>query len=526
MLEAMAMELPIIATQVGSIPELIHNNGFLVDLLQPYQLAKRLFLLIKDPELRARMGRKSRHLARKHDIHAMIRDYGQTIEECMSRSVRETLRMRGRIIFSGGFSDKNATADVRILYPLFDHLVSSGHDVYFVDFQKREDASQRKDRTRVRFRPRDLKRYHRFYPSDPRERPRGLKALLEAINPDLIITEGVLSAGIFKDLKPDVDVILIIHEEPRVGSYPWREPGHGEPRSSRGCNGIPFVMDLSEEEAIVRSDSIAFLRDEIRSMYGNLYPQYSFKMRVPGDPNLLCPLKVGRRPDGIDVLCEIKRSTRPAVLAEMAQKANSIQLKEIRMWHEARRLFLWGNWKSVLEKLEALNQSRIYREDRYRFLWGQTMRGVSLHTSGFGRKAEKELRKVTAGSGDIVGVRSFLRDWRLWQKAYSLHVHRHWEKTAAILEGLLLSRPQALPRLWLSRCHLLLGAAYQRLERQRKARSQMRHLVLQFSDHQRERALAKRALAGEVLPLSLFEFDKSHGKVCFSLKTSCKSSPS
>ena len=60
--EAMACELPVIATPVGSIPELIEDgkNGFII---QPYQskiLAERIILLLKNKELQTKIGKEAR----------------------------------------------------------------------------------------------------------------------------------------------------------------------------------------------------------------------------------------------------------------------------------------------------------------------------------------------------------------------------------------------------------------------------------------------------------------------------------
>lgn len=61
-LEAMAAGLPVIATGVGAIPEVVVENetGFIVPPADPETLAQRMACLITDDQLRQRMGRRGR----------------------------------------------------------------------------------------------------------------------------------------------------------------------------------------------------------------------------------------------------------------------------------------------------------------------------------------------------------------------------------------------------------------------------------------------------------------------------------
>lgn len=61
-IEAMAAGLPIITTDQGCIKEMVIDgeNGFIVDKHSPEQIAEKIILLLKDENLRRRMGRKSR----------------------------------------------------------------------------------------------------------------------------------------------------------------------------------------------------------------------------------------------------------------------------------------------------------------------------------------------------------------------------------------------------------------------------------------------------------------------------------
>jgi len=63
--EAMAAGLPIVATPVGGIPEVVRDgyNGFLVPVGEVEALAEKLAVLAGDPNLRELMGQRSREIA-------------------------------------------------------------------------------------------------------------------------------------------------------------------------------------------------------------------------------------------------------------------------------------------------------------------------------------------------------------------------------------------------------------------------------------------------------------------------------
>jgi glycosyltransferase involved in cell wall biosynthesis len=62
LLEAMATELPVVATNVGGNPEVVLDGetGYIVPSHNPEEMANKLLLLINDKKLRQQMGFKGR----------------------------------------------------------------------------------------------------------------------------------------------------------------------------------------------------------------------------------------------------------------------------------------------------------------------------------------------------------------------------------------------------------------------------------------------------------------------------------
>ena len=85
--EAMGAGLPIVATDVGGLPELVDDgkNGFLVPTRDSEKLADALLTLLRDNDLRDKMGKASREIAdQKFSIDNMISHYQGLYREILS----------------------------------------------------------------------------------------------------------------------------------------------------------------------------------------------------------------------------------------------------------------------------------------------------------------------------------------------------------------------------------------------------------------------------------------------------------
>jgi len=74
LLEAMAAGLPIVATNVGGIPEIVTEgeNGFLVEPRNPQQLAEKLLFLLENEDTRRRISKNNIKKAKNYDWPSII----------------------------------------------------------------------------------------------------------------------------------------------------------------------------------------------------------------------------------------------------------------------------------------------------------------------------------------------------------------------------------------------------------------------------------------------------------------------
>jgi glycosyltransferase involved in cell wall biosynthesis len=87
LVEAMACGLPCVATRVGGNAEALADgeSGFIVDADAPEPLAERLLTLLRDPELRRRMGQCGREtVERRFSAHSMITQLTGVYDELLA----------------------------------------------------------------------------------------------------------------------------------------------------------------------------------------------------------------------------------------------------------------------------------------------------------------------------------------------------------------------------------------------------------------------------------------------------------
>jgi glycosyltransferase involved in cell wall biosynthesis len=86
LLEAMAAAKPLVATEVGGIPEVVVDGetGFLVPPKNPEALAEKILLLLTDAELARRLGRHARlRVEERFSIASMVRAYEALYARCI-----------------------------------------------------------------------------------------------------------------------------------------------------------------------------------------------------------------------------------------------------------------------------------------------------------------------------------------------------------------------------------------------------------------------------------------------------------
>jgi len=75
LLEALASALPAVVTDTGGTRELVRENGFIVGKNSPEEIAEAVAILLKDPEKRKEMGKKSREIAKEYSWEKTAEEY-------------------------------------------------------------------------------------------------------------------------------------------------------------------------------------------------------------------------------------------------------------------------------------------------------------------------------------------------------------------------------------------------------------------------------------------------------------------
>ena len=97
-LEAMASEVPVIATNVGGVSEVVDHegDGFLFEVGDTESMAEAALTLLNDPDRRLRMGRRGRQHAKDDFCHeSVVRQYIELYERTIAESAL-TVRMEDR----------------------------------------------------------------------------------------------------------------------------------------------------------------------------------------------------------------------------------------------------------------------------------------------------------------------------------------------------------------------------------------------------------------------------------------------
>jgi glycosyltransferase involved in cell wall biosynthesis len=87
-LEAMAAGLPVVATRVGGVPEVVVDGvtGLLVPPRDPDALSEAILTLLQDPDLRQKMGQAGRERVREHfSVERMVQDTEALYQQLLSK---------------------------------------------------------------------------------------------------------------------------------------------------------------------------------------------------------------------------------------------------------------------------------------------------------------------------------------------------------------------------------------------------------------------------------------------------------
>lgn len=179
-LEAMAMGVPVVATQVDNIAETAPDAALFVSPLDPYRTALALRDLIEHPALRRELGRRARRLAMRHGLDRMARGYERVFVRAFRAARRPVFRRRVAIV-PGHSRATRATGD-RLVDRLVPEIARGAADAWVLalhDARGREAAA-----ASSRWPPGRSE----SFPDNPAGRARRT-AILRWIGPDVIVTD-------------------------------------------------------------------------------------------------------------------------------------------------------------------------------------------------------------------------------------------------------------------------------------------------------------------------------------------------
>jgi glycosyltransferase involved in cell wall biosynthesis len=93
LVEAMALGKPIVASDVGGIPDLVRpgENGLLVPPGDPFALSHAIDRLARNPDERRRMGEAGRRISQDYGVEAMIKRIDELYAKLLNKhSIRQS----------------------------------------------------------------------------------------------------------------------------------------------------------------------------------------------------------------------------------------------------------------------------------------------------------------------------------------------------------------------------------------------------------------------------------------------------
>ena len=90
LLDGMRFGLPVIASRVGGLPEIVHDgdNGFLIQPHNPQQINEAILCLHDDDHLRRRMGKSGKEFVSEFTPDKMAKKYLDLYESVLGRNLK------------------------------------------------------------------------------------------------------------------------------------------------------------------------------------------------------------------------------------------------------------------------------------------------------------------------------------------------------------------------------------------------------------------------------------------------------
>lgn len=215
LLEAMAMALPVIATPVGGVPELIDRSN----LVSPHAnrvLAKKLLKLWQEPIRRKQLGRQNRRKSAQFDIVQTVRQFEQIIIDAIRVGRKGPALARRLVLISP------AKGSSRKLRRIGEQLKNENVDVRFI--RLRDNAL---------------------------EDHRVLQNLRLNSDPDLALVGDLETASYVRSELWHIEIVLILKDHDRL------------PRSPNKYTALDHILFCSADSVVAVQKAFPFLIDKI-----------------------------------------------------------------------------------------------------------------------------------------------------------------------------------------------------------------------------------------------------------------------